>query len=56
MNNLPFLESASRANSGFRFYAYRRRIGNPVTLLSVLREWPRRFWFEWSAPSPKGDV
>jgi hypothetical protein len=50
MNNLSIRESVQRANSGFRFYAYRRRIGNPISLLGVLREWPRRFWFEWRKP------
>jgi len=51
MNNLPFMESVRRANSGFRFYYYRRKIENPIPLWGVLKEWPRRFWFEWSARS-----
>jgi hypothetical protein len=51
MNNLPFMESVSRANSGFRLYWYRRQIGRPISLWGTLREWPRRLWFEWSRSS-----
>jgi hypothetical protein len=42
-----FLGAISRANSSFRYWQYRRKIGLPISLLLVLREWPRRFSFEW---------
>lgn len=47
MNGLPMRQAIDRANSGFRLYWYRRKIGKPLSLWETLREWPRRFWFEW---------
>lgn len=47
MNGLSAREAMQRANSGFRFYAYRKSIGRPVSLIGILIEWPKRFFFEW---------
>lgn len=54
MNGLPIMESVRRANSGFRLYTYRRSIGNPLSLWATLREWPRRFIFEFRASADRG--
>lgn len=43
---MSILESVRRANSSFRYYAYRRSIGNPIALRTTLREWVNRYRFE----------
>lgn len=40
------LQALERANSHWRYWAYRRSIGSPVSALGTLREWWTRFWFE----------
>lgn len=42
-----FREAVSRANSHFRYWAYRRSIGNSISIMVPLRQWPRRFAFEF---------
>ena len=37
----------SCANSHFRYWAYRRKIGNPFPLRVAVRQWFHRFAFEW---------
>ena len=46
----------ARANSHLRYWAYRRSIGNPITLRSALRAWLKRFAFEWCNLAPPDDL
>lgn len=39
-------EALRRANSHFRFHAYRKEIGNPVPLWHTIYAWCRRLVFE----------
>jgi hypothetical protein len=45
---LRYMTAVRRANSHLRYWRYRRKINNPVSLLSALREWKIRFFFELS--------
>ena len=50
-------ESIGRANSHLRYWAYRRQIGRPISLLGAMRDWWSRFVFELkNAPSESSDV
>lgn len=44
---LTFRECVRRANSGFVYWNYRRTHGIPISLAGEVREWFRRFAFEW---------
>lgn len=43
---MKLIEVFQRANSHFRFHAYRKEIGNPVTPWHTARAWVGRAWFE----------
>lgn len=49
MNNLTLRESIRRANSVWRYRTYSKVRGKKLPALpEAMREWCRRFWFEWS--------
>ena len=42
-----FTKAVDRANSHFRYYQYRKNIGNSIPLLPVFKHWYKRFIFEY---------
>lgn len=48
MGQAGFFEAISRANSHLRYWKHRREVGNPIALTMALKQWIRRFAFEWA--------
>lgn len=53
MNRLS--QCISRANTEFRYVAYRRKIGSPISMWGACRRWVQRFAFEWRNLAPPAD-
>lgn len=47
MGNVGLVEAIERANSHIRYWRYRRKISNPITLRQALSQWWRRLVAEW---------
>ena len=48
------IQAMRRANSHWRYWMYRRQIGNPVSALETFRQWWARLRFELSNIRQKG--
>lgn len=48
MGQVGFFEAIGRANSHLRYWKYRREAGSPIALATAMKQWVKRFAFEWA--------